>query len=190
MLKPILFGLAVMTSASVTPAMAENAKLAAAPPAAEAAKPDAAAADAKFDPGVPAPKVADNYYDGAEKVVFHVSMEGDEKKYLGVLANVSNYIKALDATGKKTDAIIVMNGDGLGLLQVAKEKELDVDAKLPNKITELKGKGVKFEVCYNTLAGRKIKFDELYDAKPEDVIPSGVAEVGRLEAEGYRLLKP
>jgi intracellular sulfur oxidation DsrE/DsrF family protein len=117
-------------------------------------------------------------------------MEGDEKKYLGVLGNVSNYIKALDATGKKTDAIIVMNGDGLGLLSTAKQVEMNADAKLPAKITELKEKGVKFQICYNTLTGRKIKFDELYDAKPEDVIPSGVAEAGRLQAQGYQLLKP
>lgn len=148
------------------------------------------AEEAKFDPGVPAPKVADDYYAGAEKVVIHVSSEGDAKKYLGILGNVSNYIKALDATGKKTEAVIVMNGDGLGLLQAAKQEEMNADAKLPLKIGELKEKGVKFQICYNTLVGRKIKFDELFDAKPEDVIPSGVAEVGRLEAQDYRLLKP
>lgn len=148
------------------------------------------AEDAKFDPGVPAPKVAADYYAGAEKVVFHISNAGDEKQYLGITANVLNYIKALDSTGKKTEAVIVMNGDGLGLLTVAKEQEFASDAKLPSKINELKEKGVKFLVCYNTLVGRKIKFADLYDAKPEDVIPSGVAEVGRLEAQGYRLLKP
>jgi len=185
----------MLLAASLTGlAVAEEAKKAetAAAPAADAAKPAEAAApaEAKFDPGVPAPKIADDYYAGAEKVIVHVTMEGDEKKYLGVLGNVSNYMKALDATGKKTDAIIVMNGDGLGLLKVAKEVEMNADAKLPGKIAELKEKGVKFQVCYNTLTGRKIKFDELFDAKPEDVIPSGVAEAGRLQAQGYQLLKP
>lgn len=165
-------------------AIAEEAKKAEANPA------TAPAVEAKFDPGVPAPKVASDYYVGAEKVVVHVATEGDEKKYLGILGNVGNYIKALEATGKKTDAVIVLNGDGLGLLKVAKEVEMASDAKLPGKITELKEKGVKFQVCYNTLTGRKIKFDELFDAKPEDVIPSGVAEVGRLQAQNYRLLKP
>lgn len=148
------------------------------------------AEEAAFDPGVPAPKVAEDYYNGAEKVVFHVSVDGDEKSYLGILGNVNNYIKALDATGKKTDAVVVMNGDGLGMLRKAKEVEMNADAKLPGRITELKEKGVKFLVCYNTLKGRKIKFDELYDAKTEDIIPSGVAEVGRLESQGYQLLKP
>lgn len=143
-----------------------------------------------FDPGVPAPKVPADYYAGAEKVVVHVSNDGDEKKYLGILANVNNYIKALDSTGKKTEAIIVMNGDGLGLLKVAKDLELENEAKLPLQINDLKVKGVKFEICYNTLVGRQIKIADLYDAKTEDVIPSGVAEVGRLEAQGYRLLKP
>lgn len=187
MLKPIMLSFAVMISPLLASlATAEDSKPATTSPAAEASKP----AEAKFDPGVPAPKVADNYYDGAEKVVIHVSVDGDEKKYLGILGNVSNYIKALDATGKKTEAIVVMNGDGVNLLRQAKQVEMSADAKLPGKITELKEKGVKFDVCYNTLAGRKIKFDELFDAKPEDIIPSGVAEVGRLEAQGYQLLKP
>lgn len=193
MLKQTIMALAIAISLA-NPAMAEEPKKADAAPAAEAAaKPAEAAAapaEAKFDPGVPAPKVADDYYAGAEKVVVHVTMEGDEKKYLGVLGNVSNYMKALDATGKKTDAIIVMNGDGLGLLTTAKQVEMNADAKLPGKIAELKEKGVKFQICYNTLTGRKIKFADLYDAKPEDVIPSGVAEAGRLQAQGYQLLKP
>ena len=55
----------------------------------------------EFDPGVPAPKVPADYYAGAEKVVVHVSTEGDQKKYLGILANVNNYIKALESTGKR-----------------------------------------------------------------------------------------
>lgn len=143
-----------------------------------------------FDPGVPAPKVGSDYYDGAEKTVFHISEDQDEKGYLGILGNVNNYIKALAATGKKTDAVVVMNGDGLGLLRKAKEIEMEADAKLPGRITELKERGVRFLICYNTLVGRHIAFDELYDAQQEDVIPSGVAEVGRLQALGYRLLKP
>ncbi|MBK8454991.1 MAG: DsrE family protein [Thiofilum sp.] len=147
-------------------------------------------AEEPFDPGVPAPKVSADYYNGAEKVVVHVSEAGDEKKYLGIAANINNYIKALDSTGKKTEAIVVMNGDGLGMLKVAKDVEMENEAKLPQRIADLKAKGVKFQICYNTLTGRKIKMDELYDAKAEDVIPSGVAEVGRLEAQGYRLLKP
>ena len=143
-----------------------------------------------FDPGVAAPNVPADYYAGAEKVVIHVSVDGDEKKYLGITSNINNYIKALDSTGKKAEAIVVMNGDGLGLLKVAKDLELENTAKLPLQITELKAKGVKFQICYNTLVGRKIKLTDLYEAKAEDVIPSGVAEVGRLEAQGYRLLKP
>ena len=191
MLKPIILGLLMTASSVAGLAIADDAKPAE-PKAEAAAAPaaDAKPAEAKFDPGVPAPKVADDYYAGAEKVVVHVTMEGDEKKYLGVLGNVSNYIKALEQTGKKTDAIVVMTGDGLGLLTTAKQVEMNADSKLPAKIAELKEKGVKFQICYNTLTGRKIKFADLYDAKPEDVIPSGVAEAGRLQSQGYQLLKP
>ena len=147
-------------------------------------------AEEPFDPGVPAPKVSADYYNGAEKVVIHVSEMGDEKKYLGIAGNISNYIKALESTGKKTEAVVVMNGDGLGMLKVAKDVEMENEAKLPQRIADLKAQGVKFQICYNTLTGRKIKMDDLYDAKAEDVIPSGVAEVGRLAAQGYQLLKP
>lgn len=143
-----------------------------------------------FDPGVTAPKPAADYYTGAEQVVFHVSTDGDEQKYSMIAANVNNYLKALDSTGKKAEAIVVMNGDGIGMLKVAKDIELENDAKLPTQIADLKAKGVKFQICYNTLIGRKIKLEALYDAKTEDVVLSGVAEVGRLEAQGYRLLKP
>ena len=146
--------------------------------------------DAKFDPGVAAPKVAKDYYKGAEQVVVHISMDGDDKTYITALANVNNYIKALDTAEQKTDAVIVMNGDGLKLLTSAKAEEMENDAKLPKMITDLKEKGVKFLVCYNMLLARKIKFADLYDAKPEDIVPSGVAEVGRLQAQNYRLLKP
>ncbi len=148
------------------------------------------AEEAKFDPGVAAPKVAKDYYTGAEKVVVHISMDGDDKTYLTALANVNNYIKALDAAGQKTEAVIVMNGDGLQVLSKAKAQEMENDAKLPKMITDLKEKGVKFLVCYNTLVARKIKFADLYEAKPDDIVPSGVAEVGRLQAQNYRLLKP
>lgn len=147
-------------------------------------------AEESFDPGVKAPEVAQDYYAGAEKVVVHVSQQLDGAGYLAVLGNINNYIKALDATGLKTDAMVVMNGDGLGLLSLAHEQAFEADAKLPARIDELKSKGVKFQICYNTLIGRKIKLDSLYAAQATDVIPSGVAEVGRLQAHGYRLLKP
>ena len=56
-------------------------------------------------------------------------------------------------------------------------------------VQTLKDKGVDFRVCNNTLASRKLDASAVI---PEaTVVPSGVAEIGRLQAkEGYVYLKP
>ena len=43
-----------------------------------------------------------------------------------------------------------------------------------------------FNVCNNTLRGRKISYDkDMYDVYKEDIVPSGVAELSRLQQMGY-----
>jgi intracellular sulfur oxidation DsrE/DsrF family protein len=56
-------------------------------------------------------------------------------------------------------------------------------------VGDLSGKGVQFRVCNNTLQTRNIDASKvLMEAK---IVPSGVAEVARLQAkEGYVYLKP
>ena len=56
-------------------------------------------------------------------------------------------------------------------------------------VSELASKGVEFRVCNNTLVSRKISADKLLlEAK---VVPSGVAEVAKLQAkEGFVYLRP
>jgi hypothetical protein len=143
-----------------------------------------------FDPGVAKPTVAADYYVGAEKAVYHVTEDADEKGYLAILGNLRNHHNALVATGVTPDLKVVINGNGIRLLTLAQELEFDASARLPGAIKEAKERGVEFEVCYNTLTGRKIKFSELFDAKAEDMIPAGVAEVARLQRMGYAMIKP
>ncbi|MCU7855753.1 MAG: DsrE family protein, partial [Candidatus Thiodiazotropha sp. (ex Lucinoma borealis)] len=46
-------------------------------------------------------------------------------------------------------------------------------------------------VCANTLKGKKVILTEhLYDTSESDVVPSGVAELAKLQAEGYTYIKP
>ncbi len=58
----------------------------------------------------------------------------------------------------------------------------------PN-VEELAGKGVEFKVCKNSLDFFKVDpATLLHEAK---IVPSGVAEVARLQAqEGYAYIKP
>ena len=100
------------------------------------------------------------------------------------LRNIQNHINAV---GKDNIEVkVVMHGNGVGLLQLAK-----TDLTLQGNVTNLKTQNVKFDVCANTLKGRKIDKDkDLFEVYDEDIVPSGVAELSRLQQMGYTYVKP
>jgi intracellular sulfur oxidation DsrE/DsrF family protein len=56
-------------------------------------------------------------------------------------------------------------------------------------IGELAGRGVEFRVCNNSLTARDISKDKV--AMEAKIVPSGVAEVARLQAkEGFVYIHP
>jgi len=62
---------------------------------------------------------------------------------------------------------------------------------LQARISGLKDQGIQFEVCANTLKGRKINAeDDLYDVSKADIVPSGVAQLAILQSQGYAYIKP
>jgi hypothetical protein len=119
-----------------------------------------------------------------QKVVYHVNFAGgeDNRKYTATLRNIQNHINALGAD--RLDLRVVMNGNGLGLLQEGAN-----NADLGQRISNLKSQGIQFHICRNTMTGRGITLDDLYGAWDEDIVPSGVAEVGHLQAQGYSYVK-
>lgn len=115
------------------------------------------------------------------KVVYHLN-EGLPQASRA-LGNIRNHLGA----EPKTKIVVVTHGAGIDFL-------LDgaVDAKGQSysaAIGNLANQGVEFKVCNNTLTGRQISPDKVVmEAK---VVPSGVAEVGRLQAqEGFVYLRP
>ena len=123
---------------------------------------------------------------GKQKVVYHINYEGgpESKKYKGAMRNIQNHINAVGA--ENLDVKVVLHGNGLGLLMSAKE-----DDTFQTIVSSLKGQNVGFQVCNNTLKGRKISYSEdLYDVWEEDIVPSGVAELSRLQQLGYTYIKP
>lgn len=123
---------------------------------------------------------------GKQKVVYHINYEGGDadKKYRGALRNIQNHINAVGA--ENMEIKVVLHGNGLGLLKNAKANE-----KLKGQVVSLKSQNVKFNVCNNTLKGRKINYEaDLLEVFPEDIIPSGVAELSRLQQMGYTYIKP
>lgn len=117
-----------------------------------------------------------------QKVVYHVNY-ADSSRYKGMLGNIQNHINGVGAD--RLTINVVMHGSGIELLRQAKNDPL-AQAKIDN----LKIQGVDFKICANTLRGRNVKLEELYDAKQEDVVPAGVAEVAALQQQGFVYLRP
>ncbi len=115
------------------------------------------------------------------KVVYHVN--SDVNTASAVLGNVRNHLNA-DPTAKIT---LVTHGPGIDfLLEGAKDNK---GREFSGMVADLAGKGVQFRVCNNTLVTRNI--DPSKVAMEAKIVPSGVAEVARLQAkEGYVYLKP
>ena len=115
------------------------------------------------------------------KVVYHIN-EGLEQASNG-LRNIRNHLSA-DPTAK---IVVVTHFKGIDfLLEGARDKNGNpYDAA----VDDLSMKGVEFRVCEFTLKGRNIDRSKVHpEAK---IVPSGVAEVGRLQAkEGFAYLKP
>lgn len=129
-----------------------------------------------------------------QKVVYHINYD-DPKLQAGALRNIQNHINAV---GKDNlDLKVVLHGKGLTLLLEpgssanTKFKAGNATDVITAKIAGLKGQGVNFHVCANTLRGKKVNYEsDLYDVSKADIVPSGVAEVAKLQAEGYAYIKP
>ena len=131
---------------------------------------------------------------GKQKVVYHINYD-DPKTQAGALRNIQNHINAVGE--ENLDLKVVMHGKGLSLLltpdqlENTKLKQGNATDEMQTKIIGLKNQGVGFEVCANTLKGKKINYeDDLFDVEEADIVPSGVAELARLHAMGYSYIKP
>ncbi|CAG0931388.1 MAG: hypothetical protein EFKGCFLK_00413 [Rhodocyclaceae bacterium] len=115
------------------------------------------------------------------KVVYHIN-EGLDQASNG-LRNIRNHLSA-DPQAK---IVVVTHAGGINfLLDGARDKNGNAYA---STVDDLSLRGVEFRVCNFTLQSRNIDKGKVHsDAR---IVPSGVAEVSRLQArEGYAYLKP
>ena len=144
--------------------------------------------------GVPS-AVADETGYAKQKVVYHINYD-NPKAHAGALRNIQNHINAVGA--ENLDLKVVLHGNGLALLleptsleKLSKFKNANATEEMTAKIAALKDQGVAFRVCANTVKGRKVDYsNDLYDVTEADIVPSGVAEVAKLQAQGYSYIKP
>jgi intracellular sulfur oxidation DsrE/DsrF family protein len=114
-----------------------------------------------------------------EKVVYHVN---DYTVARVAMRNIENHLNAAP------DAKIVVVTHGKGIDFLLNGAQDDKGAYEP-QVAGLKNRGVTFDVCRNTLKGRKL--DDSAVIMEAQVVPSGVAEIGKLQAkEGYVYIKP
>ena len=117
-----------------------------------------------------------------QKVVYHVNY-ADDNRYRAMLGNIQNHINGVGLD--KVEIQVVMHGPGIDLLQRAHTDEV-----IQSRIMNLKGQGVEFKICANTLVGRNVNVGQLFDASQADIVPSGVAEIAALQQRGFVYLRP
>lgn len=119
--------------------------------------------------------------DDVIKTVYHMS-EGIPQASRAV-NNIRNHLSA-DPTAK-----IVVVAHGLGIDFLLQGATNQMDQPFAGAIGELAARGVEFRVCNNTLTSRKIEPSKV--ALEAKIVPSGVAEVAKLQAkEGFVYLRP
>ena len=115
------------------------------------------------------------------KVIYHINAGNDQAT--DGLRNANNHLTA----DPKAKIVFVTHANGVHfLLDGAKDKNGNSYDAL---VQDLMGKGVEFRVCRFTLERQKI--DQKRVIQGATIVPSGVAEVSRLQRnEGYAYLKP
>ena len=115
------------------------------------------------------------------KVVYHMN-EGIDKAPQA-LRNIRNHLTA----DPKAKIIVVSHAAGINfLLKDAKDANGN---PFEVAVQDLVSKGVQFDVCAFTLQSRNIDAKSVIEEAK--IVPSGVAEVARLQAqEGFVYLKP
>ncbi len=122
----------------------------------------------------------DGNADAPENVVYHVN---DAANAGAAMQNIKNHLNA----SPKAHIVVVTHGKGIDfLLEGAQDAQGN---PYEPRVQALKAQGVEFDVCNNTLKGRKIDPKSvLPEAK---IVPSGVAELAKLQAKaGYVYVKP
>lgn len=107
---------------------------------------------------------------------------GDVDYFKRMLGNISNHINAL-AEGH-VEIRVVDFGAGADLFLA-----METDTELAQKYDALRALGVRFLVCANTLKSRQLDWRLFRGVTEEDIVPSGVAELARLQHMGFACIR-
>ena len=128
---------------------------------------------------------AKNGYD-KQKVVYHVN---NIHTATGALRNAKNHLNAVG--DKNVEMIVVTHSSGAFALVEGSMGKKNKKGKVYNftdTVAGLANRGVKFQICANTIRGKKINKNKINENA--EIIPSGVAQVAHLQQRGYLYVKP
>ncbi len=107
----------------------------------------------------------------------------DDRAYFErLLRNIAAHIAA---TKGHVEIDLVSFASGVKLFQMAK-----TDPSLASSLDGLRSHGVHFLICRNTMKGMGVNMQDLYGVRGEDIVPSGVAEIARLQGLGFVYVHP
>lgn len=116
-----------------------------------------------------------------QKVVYHLN---DIDSAFGALRNAKNHLNALG--DENIELIVVTHSKGAFTLVDGSKDAKGRDMK--DAIQKLANRGVKFQICANTIRGKKIDKNKIN--LNAEVVPSGVAQISHLQDQGYTYVKP
>ncbi len=126
---------------------------------------------------------SDSYYQ-FQKVVYQNSggLPDDRAYFLRVLRNIGAH---LTATEGEVEIRLVSFSGGVKVFQLAK-----ADPELAKAIDAALAKGVRLLVCSNTMRALNLTIDDVHGITQDDIVPSGVAELARLQGMGFAYIHP
>lgn len=124
------------------------------------------------------------------KVLFHVNESG---RWQRVLVNITNF---LNDVGQENAYIeVVANGEAVSVfgnrcLLAGDDGQCcgTANGSLVEQMKKLSEMGVNFVACRNALRGQSINEDSVPNFLT--VVPAGITEIARKQAEGYAYIKP
>jgi uncharacterized protein len=124
---------------------------------------------------------------GPQKVVYHVTEKGSswfdrDAEAHRLISVVSNHIRAVEPEDVEIE--VIFHGNGVDLLRRAKANP-EIGATFDN----LRRQKVNFRVCANTLNSSNIPLSALHGVRETDLVQSAVAEIVKLEREGYSYVR-
>jgi uncharacterized protein len=134
------------------------------------------------DARVSAP-VSDSYYQ-FQKVVYQNSggLPDDRAYFLRVLRNIGAHVAATEGD---VEIRLVSFSGGVKVFQQAK-----TDPELAKAIDAVREKKVRLLLCRNTMRAMNLTIDDVYGVTEADIVPSGVAELARLQGQGFVYIHP